>query len=398
MGRSSAAAAALAAALVAGSASARLQGGLHDAWAAPAEPRRSTGAIFGDVNWTVRPDGSGNFTSVQAALDYAAPGSNPDLGTVTLRILGERAVGTGSGAGGVVARRECRSRHRGPLSHSRSTAPAAAPSPPPAGHFFERVHVYSNFSRGVVFIGDGPTAPGALLPGLANFIEYNVSGNSGPGTFGSWTVKVDAPNVTFVNVAVANSADGYDHKVAGQSVALHLTADEFACWGCSLLGGQDTLYTGEAGCRSYFSGAYINGSCDALFGGSSSVFAGSRIDMSFTVTAHRGNGSTAYLVLDSEVTSPSTVLLGRPWGEQARVVFKSCYMRGVEKAGWDDWGHNCTSKHSSWCNTTYFAEVRGGEAGAGTAGRKARQLCAALTMAHATTALAPYDLTLSSHL
>jgi pectin methylesterase-like acyl-CoA thioesterase len=243
-------------------------------------------------------------------------------------------------------------------SRTYTYAPRNHCTPPPAGHFFERVHVYSNFSRGVVVVGDGPTAPGALLPGLANFIEYNVSGSSGPGTFGSWTVKVDAPNVTFVNVAVANSADGYNHTTAGQSVALHLTADTFACWGCSLLGGQDTLYTGEADCRSYFTGAFINGSCDALFGGSSTVFASSRIDMSFTVTAHRGNGSTAYLVVDSEVTSPSTVLLGRPWGEQARVVFKSCYLRGVERQGWDDWGHNCTAGHAPWCNTTFFAEVR----------------------------------------
>jgi hypothetical protein len=95
MGPSRALTAALAVALGAGSVSARLTGGLHDAWAASGEVRRSAAPISGDVTWTVRADGSGNFTSVQAALDYAAPGANPDLGTVTLHILGAWVGGRG---------------------------------------------------------------------------------------------------------------------------------------------------------------------------------------------------------------------------------------------------------------------------------------------------------------
>ena len=322
------------------------------ACAAAAPPFK--GEIAGDVTLYVRKDGSGNFTSVQAALDHCAPGSNPNLGTVTLHI---------------------------------------------AGHFFERVNVYSNFSKGVVFIGDGGQSTpqqqhgfasslrgaaetafetsvangrsgfaGAADP-MANFIEYNVSGNSGPGTFGSWTLKVDAPNVTFVNVAVANSADGYNKRVAGQSVALHLNADRFACWNCSLLGAQDTLYTGSASMRSYFYGSYINGSVDALFGDSATVFEANHIDMSDTITAQRGDGTTAYLIVDSLVTSPSAVLLGRPWGEQAQVVFKNCYMRGVDPLGWDDWGHNCTKGHSSWCDTVFYAEYNSTGPGADPKGR-----------------------------
>ena len=269
------------------------------------------------VVYAVRSDGSGDFTSVQAALDYCDPANNPG-DEVVLHIQ---------------------------------------------GHFFERVNIYENFTGSVQFIGDGPTP-------LSNFIEYNISGPANGGTFNSWSVKVDAANVSFVNVAVANSADGYNAKLAGQSVALHLTADQFSCWNCSLLGAQDTLYTGEPGIRSYFRNTYINGSCDALFGGSSTVFDDCDIDMTFTVTAHRGDGSSAYLISDSRVTSSSTVLLGRPWGEQAQVVFKNTYLSGgVQPLGWDDWGHDCTKGHSDWCDTVFYAEYNSTGPGADPKGR-----------------------------
>lgn len=67
---------------------------------------------------------------------------------------------------------------------------------------------------------------------------------------------MQAAGVTVVNMAIANSAGDYDPTVGHQAVALHIdpTADRFACFGCALLGGQDTLYTGCAGygLRSYF--------------------------------------------------------------------------------------------------------------------------------------------------
>ena len=209
---------------------------------------------------SVKSDGSGDFTSLQAALDALNPAQNTSLGHVYVALQ---------------------------------------------GHFRERVNVYSNFTGGVTIIGYGPTP-------ADNLINFNVSGASGPGTFGSWTFKSDAPNVTLVNVAVANSADNYDPKTAGQSVALHLTSEFFACWNCSLWGAQDTLYTGDTRSRSYFFNTFINGSCDALFGGSATVFDRNHIVMSFTITAQRGNGSTSYLIQDSlvEVPNGDALLLG----------------------------------------------------------------------------------------
>jgi len=139
---------------------------------------------------SVKADGTGDYRSLQAALDALNPAANAStLGHVYVALQGA---------------------------------------------FWERVNVYSNFTGGVTIVGYGDTP-------TDNLIAFNVSGSAGPGTFGSWTFKSDAPNVTLVNVAIANSADGYDHKLAGQSVALHLTSEYFACWNCSLYGAQDTL-------------------------------------------------------------------------------------------------------------------------------------------------------------
>jgi pectin methylesterase-like acyl-CoA thioesterase len=269
----------------------------------------------------------GNFSSVQAALDSLAPG-NRSVGPVTLFL---------------------------------------------SGTFRERVTVYSNFTAGVAFVGDPgrPPPPGAPPGAPGALIIYNVSGASGPGTFGSWTLRVDADDFSAAGLAVANDADGYDAKLAGQSVALHVTGDRVALWGVALWGGQDTWYTGDG--RIAATGVFVNGTCDAIFGGGSVVLVDATIRMNYTVTAQRGNGSTAYLFLGGSVDSlagTADLLLGRPWGPQAAVVFVNTTLgAGVAPLGWDDWGHGCSQHHSTWCNETFYAEYNSTGPGADPRGR-----------------------------
>ena len=235
------------------------------------------------------------------------------------------------------------------------------------GYFFERVNISAAFEQGVTFLG--------LLDaqGARPLITYNVSGSGGstcsgsggPGTFGSATLENYAPGLTLAGVDVANSACNYNHKVAGQSVALMNHADRLALFNVSLLGSQDTLYTGETAGRAYFHNVFINGTCDALFGSSAAVFEACTIRMNFTVTAQRGSNATALLILDSSIDAMSaggSVLLGRPWGPQARVVLKNTWLgQGVDPLGWSDWGHNCTAaqphqRAQTWCADVFYAE------------------------------------------
>jgi pectinesterase len=263
------------------------------------------------VTLRVLSGGGGDFTSVQAALDSLSPGTNRTLGPVTLQLL---------------------------------------------GLFWERVVISSNFTKGVTLQGVGATPDDAL-------IIFNVSGSSGAGTFGSYTMQIVADDVTLSNVAIANNASDYNAKIAGQSVALDIRSDRVAVYGSRLYGAQDTLYTGTL--RSYFVNVFVNGTCDAIFGEGSSVFEQADIRMDFTVTAHKGNGTTAYLLVDSDIDSlhgeKSAVLLGRPWGSLAKTVIRDSRLgAGVEALGWDDWGHGCTKSSpvpgTTWCNETLYAE------------------------------------------
>ena len=261
-----------------------------------------------DVSLSVRSDGTGDFTSVQAALDSLVPGVNSTLGRVTLHLEGE---------------------------------------------FRERVYVYSNFSSGgntgVTFIGASPSAA---------MIIYNIAGSSGPGTFGSFTATVDADGFVATGVAFANDADGYNKTAAGQSVALGIHGDRAALLGCALWGGQDTFYGGPQS-RVYLGNTYINGSCDSLFGEGALVVEDSVVAIYDTITAQKGNGTTSYLFLDSEVSpgAPGTEL-GRPWGPLARTVFKSCRMsENVAPVGWGDWSKGCTNhSHPDACDGIFYGE------------------------------------------
>ena len=269
-----------------------------------------------DTTLRVLSGGGGDFASVQAALDSVAPrAGSPALGRLTLRL---------------------------------------------GGAFRERVVVRANMSGGVDFVPDDDAAPRPL-------ISFNVSGaggagcngTGGPGTFGSYTMTLLSDDVRMRGIDVANDACGYDHKVAGQSVALDVRGDRAAFYGVRLFGAQDTLYTGKG--RLYFADAFVNGSCDAIFGDGPAVFERATILMDFTVTAQRGNGTTAYLFLNSTVDAlsggPGSLVLGRPWGPLARTVFSGCALgAGVAPAGWSDWSHNCSSSPNSWCNSTYYAE------------------------------------------
>jgi len=241
--------------------------------------------VYGDYEGTVRSDGSGNFTSVQAALNWVA--GQPQLLTshVTLRLLGA---------------------------------------------FRERVHVYSNFTGGIALLGDGAAPVDALI--------INSRAGTAYGTFDTCTVCVDANDFNATNVAIANDAGGYDKVTAGQSVALALNGDRSVVLRSALLGGQDTLYTGTQ--RSYFYQTHINGSCDSVFGEGSSVFEGCEVSIFDTVTAHKGNGSTAYLFVNSSIVPvgqpqyPSRTFLGRPWGPLSRTVFSGCFMGdAIQPAG-----------------------------------------------------------------
>lgn len=68
----------------------------------------------------------------------------------------------------------------------------------------------------------------------------------------------------------------------------------------------------------------------------SSVTSSSPVLM-FTVSAHRGNGSTGYLIIDSVIRTSDSVYLGRPWGPNSTtVLINNTLSKSIERIGWDE--------------------------------------------------------------
>ena len=58
--------------------------------------------------------------------------------------------------------------------------------------------------------------------------------------------------------------------IGAQAVALRVSADGVAFYGCGIYGAQDTLY--DAAGRHYFKECYIEGSIDFIFGNARSLY------------------------------------------------------------------------------------------------------------------------------
>ncbi|GAA0510515.1 hypothetical protein Ade02nite_46150 [Paractinoplanes deccanensis] len=155
------------------------------------------------------------------------------------------------------------------------------------------------------------------------------------GTSGSFTVAVSGSNVTVRDLTIANTFDSAEHPEIGnyntQAVALRATGDRQVYRNVRLLGVQDTLLADSAGAisatgagyaRQYYYDSFIEGNVDFVFGRATAVF--DRVTIH--ATAHNGGTifapSTAsknpygYLVTGSRIVSandPGTFSLGRPW-------------------------------------------------------------------------------------
>ncbi|GIF18979.1 pectin methylesterase-like acyl-CoA thioesterase [Actinoplanes tereljensis] len=155
------------------------------------------------------------------------------------------------------------------------------------------------------------------------------------GTSGSFSVAITASNVTVQDLTIANTFDSAKHPEIGnnntQAVALKATGDRQVYRNVRLLGVQDTLLADSAGnisatgtgyARQYYFDSFIEGNVDFIFGRATAVFDRATIH----ATVHNGGTifapSTAsknaygYLVTDSRIVSANdagTFALGRPW-------------------------------------------------------------------------------------
>ena len=213
-------------------------------------------------------------------------------------------------------------------------------------------------------------------PSAANtVIIFDKSAGSSGGTLHSATVEIRGENFFADNLTFANDWNRtHTQAVQGsQALALLVTGDKAIFHNVRFLGNQDTLYAGSRNCapdgdncipaRQYFSDCYIEGNVDFIFGDAKAYFRNCEIRS----TPHEGGYITAQakhypaensaFVLDHcrLTASPGAenVWLGRPWRPYSTVVYLHTWMEDhIVPAGWREWHPGET--HS--LDTAWYAE------------------------------------------
>lgn len=267
-----------------------------------------------DYDWVVAQDGTGNFTTVQAAIDAV-----PDFRKKPTRILIRNGV----------------YRERLIIPETKLDLTLIGEDK------YRTILTWNNYASKVSPLGD----------------EIGTSGSA------STYISPDlftAENITFAN----------DAGPVGQAVAVIVRSDRARFINCRFLGFQDTLYTHKAGSKQYYNNCYIEGTVDFIFGSSTAWFEACEIyckENGYITAASTPKEQTyGYIFNRCKVggDNPASFYLGRPWRPYAQVVFMECELGDVIKPeGWNNWGK--TSNES----TAYYGEYRNVGKGASTTHR-----------------------------
>jgi pectinesterase len=196
----------------------------------------------------------------------------------------------------------------------------------------------------------------------------NSAGTPGPdgkglGTGKSGTVTLSGDDFLAENLTIANDFEKRHERTnqGSQAVALHVTGDREIFRRVRFLGYQDTLYADSKLChapgdgttchaaRQYYSDCYIEGHVDFIFGDAKAVFDRCEIHtmphVMDTITAQsrlRPEEDSGYVFRDCIVTAAEgsqDILLGRPWRAYSTVIFLNTDFKApLDPAGWKEWG------------------------------------------------------------
>ena len=174
------------------------------------------------------------------------------------------------------------------------------------------------------------------------------------GTSGSASFIVTGDNFKAQNITFENSSGP-----VGQAVAVRVDGDRIIFDNCKFLGFQDTLYPRSTTSRQYYKSCYIEGTVDFIFGASTAVFDQCEIFAKAGggyLTAASTDEKNLYglVFLNCKLTTNSandSYYLGRPWRNFAKTVFIKCEMGAhIKSEGWHNW-----SKQEAE-GTTFYAE------------------------------------------
>lgn len=260
------------------------------------------------------------------------------------------------------------------------------------GRYHEKITINRPF---VTLEGTGENSADTILT-YDDYANFKMEDGMKMGTFRSYSVFVDAHDVTLKKLTIENaSGDSLTH---GQAIALYADGDRLIVDSCRLLGHQDTLFTGplppkeiekngfigpkqnapRLHGRQYYKNCYICGDIDFIFGGATAYFeecvieslrhfpeekaeksvlsdsdaasakadretkAETQIQGYVTAASTPEDEQYGYVFskcrLTSEECPDGTVYLGRPWRNFAKTVFIECaFGKHIHPALFHDW-------------------------------------------------------------
>ena len=228
-------------------------------------------------------------------------------------------------------------------------------------------------ANGVELRGLGKTPQDVVL------VYDNSAGTPGPdgrqlGTGRSGTMMVTGDDFLAENLTIANDFEKRHERTnqGSQAVALHVTGDREVFRRVRFLGYQDTLYADSKLChtpgdgttcdaaRQYYADCTIEGHVDFIFGDAKAVFDRCEIHtmphVMDTITAQsrvRPEEDSGYVFRDCTVTAEpgsQDILLGRPWRAYSTVIFLDTDFKApLDPAGWKEWnGALATSDYAEY--------------------------------------------------
>nr|KAJ0203822.1 hypothetical protein LSAT_V11C500278290 [Lactuca sativa] len=236
-----------------------------------------------------------------------------------------------------------------------------------AGVYRENVDIPSN-KLNLMFLGAGRSS---------TIITASRSVAGGVTTFNSATVAAVGAGFLARGVTFQNSAG----PSGNQAVALRVGSDLSAFYQCGMIAYQDTLYVHSN--RQFYINCYIAGTVDFIFGNAAAVLQDCDIHARrpnpnqrnmFTAQGRSDpNQNTGIVIQRSRIGATSDLIpvqasfpsyLGRPWRNFSRtVVMQSTISDVINPAGWFPWDGDFA------LDTLYYGEYQNTGAGADTSNR-----------------------------
>ena len=169
------------------------------------------------------------------------------------------------------------------------------------------------------------------------FNKVNLGINS---TFYTYTLLVEGDQFIAQNLTIKNASGE-----VGQAVALALNANNIIISNCSIVGNQDTLYVTGKNKKQYLTNCYIEGTTDFIFGAATVLFENCIIHSlknSYVTAASTPEGvDFGFVFKKCKLTASAnvnSVFLGRPWRIFAKTVFIECELGNhILPEGWNNW-------------------------------------------------------------